>query len=224
MHVLLVEDDTKMAAFVAKALEAEGYALTVLHNGDEALAVMLNTRFDAAVMDIMLHGRDGLSVVKQLRARGNATPVLLCSARGDANERVEGLNAGADDYVVKPFVLDELLARVRALLRRGGERQAPVLTVADLTLDVAARTAQRAGRAIDLTAREFRLLEHLMRSSPRVCSRMLILEKVWDYHFDPGSNIVDVYVRKLREKIDAGGGAKLLHSVRGAGYVMKEEP
>ncbi|MBM3289316.1 MAG: response regulator transcription factor [Candidatus Hydrogenedentes bacterium] len=223
MHVLLAEDDRKMATFVAKALKAEGYAVTILHNGDEALSAILNSAFDAVVLDIMLQGRDGLSVVAQLRARGNSTPVLLCSARGDASERVEGLNAGADDYLVKPFVLEELLARVRALLRRGGERRPATVSVADLTLDVTTRMAQRGGRTIELSAREFRLLEYLIRSSPRVCSRMLILEKVWDYHFDPGSNIVDVYIRKLREKIDAGAKTKLLHSVRGTGYVLKEE-
>jgi DNA-binding response OmpR family regulator len=171
----------------------------------------------------MLHGRDGLSVVKQARSNGNHTPVLLCSARGDASERIEGLNAGADDYLPKPFVLEELLARVRALTRRGGERQSTVLRLADLTLDTTTHKANRGGRSIELTSREYRLLEYLMRSTPRVCSRMMILEKVWDYHFDPGSNIIDVYIRKLRDKIDTNSQIKLLHSVRGAGYLMKEE-
>ncbi|MBI5092333.1 MAG: response regulator transcription factor [Candidatus Hydrogenedentes bacterium] len=212
-----------MAAFVARALRAEGYVVSVLHNGDEALAALLGTSFDAAVLDIMLHGRDGLSVVKQARANGNHTPVLLCSARGDANERIEGLNAGADDYLPKPFVLEELVARVRALTRRGGERTTSVMRLADLTLDTTTHKAERGGRLIELTAREYRLLEYLMRSTPRVCTRMMILEKVWDYHFDPGSNIIDVYIRKLRDKIDVETEVKLLHSVRGAGYVMKEE-
>ena len=170
----------------------------------------------------MLIGRDGLSVLRQMRARGNHTPVLLLSARGEVNERVEGLNAGADDYLAKPFALDELIARVRALSRRGGDTKALVLRVGDLALDTISRAAERAGRKIELTAREYRLLDFLMRSAGRVCSRMMLLEKVWDYHFDPGSNLIDVYVGKLREKIDGGFDVKLCHTVRGEGYVMKE--
>jgi len=222
MRVLVVEDDRKTAAFVAKALKSDGFAADVLHNGDEALAAVLEHHFDAVVLDVMLPGRDGLSVVKQLRARGNRTPVLLLSARGEPDERIEGLNAGADDYVPKPFVLEEVIARVRALVRRGAEAPSPIVRVADLSLDTTRHYAERGGRKIELTSREYRLLEFLMRSAGRVCSRMMILERVWDYHFDPGSNIVDVYVRKLREKIDAGFDRKLLHSVRGEGYVLKE--
>lgn len=218
----MVEDDKKTAAFVGKALRAEGFAVDLLHTGDDALAAVEATPFDAIVLDIMLVGRDGLSVLKQMRGRKNQTPVLLLSARGEVNEKVEGLNAGAEDYLPKPFALEELVARVRALVRRGGDVKLAVLRVADLTLDTISRRAERAGRKIDLTTREYRLLEFLMRSAGRVCSRMLILEKVWDYDFDPGSNLVDVYVAKLREKIDAGSEVKLLHSVRGEGYVMKE--
>lgn len=223
MRVLVVEDDRKTAAFISKALKAESFAVDVLRNGDEALAAICTTPFDAVVMDIMLAGRDGLSVLRQARARGNRTPVLLLSARGEVNERVEGLNAGADDYLAKPFALEELLARVRALVRRGGETKSPVLRVGDLTLDTTTRAAQRGARTIELTTREYRLLEFLMRSAGQVCGRMMIIEKVWDYDFDPGSNIVDVYVRKLRDKIDTGFAAKLVHSVRGVGYVMREE-
>ena len=222
MRVLVVDDDRKTASFVSKALKSDGFAVDVLHNGDEALEAILERDFDAVVLDIMLAGRDGLSVVRQLRARGNRTPVLLLSARGEPDERIEGLNAGADDYVPKPFVLEEVIARVRALLRRGPEAKATLLRVADLSLDTTTHKAGRGGRTIELTSREYRLLEYLMRSAGRVCSRMMILEKVWDYHFDPGSNIVDVYVRKLREKIDADFEVKLLHSVRGEGYAMKE--
>ncbi|MEJ5210880.1 MAG: response regulator transcription factor [Burkholderiales bacterium] len=222
VRVLVVEDDRKTAAFISKALKAEGFAVDVLHNGDEALAAICTTPFDAVIMDIMLAGRDGLSVLRQARAKGNRTPVLLLSARGEVNERVEGLNAGADDYMPKPFALEELIARVRSLVRRGGETKSPILRVGDLTLDTTTRTAQRGGRKIELTAREYRLLEFLMRSAGQVCSRMMIIEKVWDYDFDPGSNIVDVYVRKLRDKIDTGFETKLVHSVRGVGYVMKE--
>lgn len=221
MRVLLVEDDKKTAAFIAKALRAEGFAVDHLDDGDEALAVLSTTPFDGVVLDIMLKGRDGLSVLKQMRARGNRTPVLLLSARGALNERVEGLNAGADDYLPKPFALDEVVARVRALSRRGGDSMMAVLTVGDLTLDTLSRVATRGGRTVELTAREFRLLEYLMRSAGRVCSRMMILEKVWEYNFDPGSNVVDVYVGRLREKIDADHGARLLHSVRGEGYMVK---
>lgn len=224
MRILVVEDNRKTAAFIAKALRSEGFAVDVLHNGDEALSAISTGPFDGVVLDIMLPGRDGLSIVKQLRTSGNRTPVLLLSARGEVNERVEGLNAGADDYLAKPFALEELIARVRALTRRSGEVKLVALRVGDLTLDTTTHLAQRAGRVIQLTAREYRLLELLMRSPGRVCGRMLILEKVWDYNFDPGSNIVDVYVRRLREKIDAGGETKLLQSVRGVGYVIKESP
>lgn len=222
MRVLVVEDDKKTAAFIAKALRAEGFAVDHMRDGDDALAALEITPFDAVVLDIMLIGRDGLSVLKQMRARGCQTPVLLLSARGALNERVEGLNAGAEDYLPKPFALEELIARVHALVRRGGDVKSPVLRVGDLTLDTLSRVAERGGRKIELTTREYRLLEYLMRSAGRVCSRMMILEKVWDYSFDPGSNLVDVYMGKLREKIDSGSKTKLMHSVRGEGYVMKE--
>lgn len=224
MRVLVVEDEKKTASFIRKALQAEGFAVDVCHNGDEAWAAARATPFDAIVLDIMLPGRDGLSLLRQLRERQNATPVLLLSARGEVNERVEGLNAGADDYLPKPFVLAELIARVRALGRRGSETKSPVLRVADLTLDTVTREAKRGGIAIELTTREYRLLEFLMRSPGRICGRMAILEKVWDYDFDPGSNLVDVNVMRLREKIDADFEPKLLHTVRGIGYVMKESP
>ncbi|MEI6085229.1 MAG: response regulator transcription factor [Verrucomicrobiota bacterium] len=222
MRVLVVEDDRKTASFISKALKGEGFATDILSDGDQALTALTTTAFDAVVLDIMLPGRDGLSVVRQLRARGNHTPVLLLSARGQVNERVEGLDAGADDYLAKPFALDELLARVRAMMRRSEGSTSSVLRLADLRLDTTTRTAHRGERAIELTTREYRLLEMLMRSPGRICGRMLIIEKVWDYDFDPGSNIVDVYIRRLRGKIDDGFDLKLLHSVRGVGYVMKD--
>jgi DNA-binding response OmpR family regulator len=224
MRVLVVEDERKTASFISKALQAEGFAVDVCHNGDDAWAAARVTPFDAIVLDIMLPGRDGLSLLRQLRERQNATPVLLLSARGEVNERVEGLNAGADDYLAKPFVIAELVARVRALVRRGGETKSPVLRVADLTLDTVTRQLNRGGVGIELTTREYRLLEFLMRSAGRVCSRMAILEKVWDYDFDPGSNLVDVNIMRLREKVDAEFEPKLLHTVRGIGYVLKESP
>jgi DNA-binding response OmpR family regulator len=222
MRVLVVEDETKTASFVRKALEGEGFAVAVCARGDEALTAARSGAFDGIVLDIMLPGRDGLSVLAELRARGNRTPVLLLSARGGVHDRVEGLNAGADDYLPKPFVIAELVARVRALGRRGGESKAAILQVADLTLDPISHRAQRGGKLFDLTAREFRLLEFLMRSAGRICGRMTIIEKVWDYDFDPGTNLVDVYVKRLREKIDDGFEPKLLRTVRGVGYVMKE--
>ncbi len=224
MRVLVVEDEKKTASFIRKALQAEGFAVDLCHNGDDGLTAARTTPFDAIVLDIMLPGRDGLSLLRQLRERRNTTPVLLLSARGEVNERVEGLNAGADDYLPKPFVIAELIARVRALGRRGGESKPPVLRLADLTLDTVTREARRGGAAIELTTREYRLLEFLMRSPGRICGRMAILEKVWDYDFDPGSNLVDVNIMRLREKIDADFEPKLLHTVRGIGYVMKESP
>jgi DNA-binding response OmpR family regulator len=222
MRVLVVEDEKKTASFIRKALQAEGFAVDVCHDGEEALAAARNAPYDSIVLDIMLPGRDGLSLLKELRSQKNQAPVLLLSARGAVNERIEGLNAGADDYLPKPFVIAELVARVRALGRRGSESKSTLLQVADLTLDTISHRAQRGGKSFDLTAREFRLLEYLMRSSGRICGRMSIIEKVWDYDFDPGTNLVDVYIKRLREKIDEGFESKLLHTVRGAGYVLRE--
>jgi DNA-binding response OmpR family regulator len=224
MRVLVVEDEKKTASFIRKALQAEGFAADVLHDGAAVLAAATGTPFDALVLDIMLPGRDGLSVVRQLRERGVSTPVLLLSARGEVRERVEGLNAGADDYLAKPFDLTELIARVRALVRRGGDNKAVVLRLANLALDTVTHEVKRGEKKIELTAREFRLLEFLLRSAGRICGRMALVEKVWDYDFDPGTNVVDVYIKRLRAKIDAEFEPKLLHTVRGIGYVMKEQP
>jgi len=223
MHVLVVEDERKTAMFIRKALLAESFAVDVSHNGPEALTLATKTPFDAIVLDIMLPGRDGLSVLRELRQQQNATPILLLSARGQVDERVEGLNAGADDYLPKPFALEELIARVRSLgRRRSSEARPSLLCVADLTLDTNTRQARRGGNSFELTTREYRLLEFLMRSAGRICGRMTILEQVWEYNFDPGTNLVDVYIKRLREKIDDGFEAKLLHTVRGTGYVLKE--
>ncbi len=224
MRVLIVEDEKKTASFIRKALQTEGFAADVCHNGEEALALATRTSFDGIVLDIMLPGRDGLSLLRLLRQRHNHTPVLLLSARGELTERVEGLNAGADDYLAKPFELVELVARVHALTRRRSESKSTVLQVADLTLDTLTHRAKRAGVAIELSPREFRLLEFLMLSTDRICGRMAILEKVWDYDFDPGTNLVDVYIGRLREKIDVGFEPKLLQTVRGLGYRMRKAP
>lgn len=222
--MLVVEDEKKTASFIRKALQAEGFATDVCHNGNEALSAPVATPYDAIVLDIMLPGRDGLSLLRHWREHRNSTPVLLLSARGEVNERVEGLNLGADDYLPKPFELAELVARVRALVRRGSENKAVVLRVADLTLDTVSHEAKRGNTKIELTSREYRLLEYLMRSAGRLCARMMILEKVWDYDFDPGTNLVDVYIKRLREKIDAGFEPKLLHTARGTGYILRVDP
>jgi DNA-binding response OmpR family regulator len=224
MRVLVVEDEKKTASFIRKALQVEGFAVDILSEGTGVAVTAGLAPYDVIVLDIMLPGRDGLSVLRQLRERKNTTPVLLLSARGEVNERVDGLNAGADDYLPKPFELAELIARVRALTRRGAEAKSTLLRLADLTLDTISHRAERGGREIELTIREYRLLEFLLRSAGRLCGRMMILGKVWDYNFDPGTNLVDVYIRRLREKIDAGFELKLLHTVRGGGYVLKDKP
>jgi DNA-binding response OmpR family regulator len=221
MKVLVVEDDRKTAELIGQALVAEQCTVSTIGDGKSALGALAAGGFDAVVLDVMLPGCDGLSVVRQMRARGDKTPVLMLSARGQVDERVEGLNAGADDYLPKPYAQQELIARVRALERRGSESRELVLRVADLSLDTTTRIARRGARKIDLTNREFRLLEYLMRSAGQICGRMMIIEKVWEYNFDPGTNVVDVYIRKLREKLEEPGESKLLHSVRGAGYMIK---
>ena len=221
MRVLIVEDEKKTSSFIRKALQAEGFAVDVVENGDEVVAMVTTTGFDVLVLDIMLPGRDGLSVLRQLRERGLTLPVLLLTARSSVSERVEGLNAGADDYLAKPFALAELVARLRALTRRGGETKAVVIKLADLSVDTVTREVRRAGKLIDLAPREYRLLEFLLRHPGQARSRMAIVENVWDYDFDPGSNLVDVYVMRLREKIDADFEPKLLHTLRGVGYVLR---
>jgi DNA-binding response OmpR family regulator len=222
MRILVVEDEKKMASFIRKALQAEGFAVDVLHEGSGVLAAASATSFDVIILDIMLPGRDGLSVLRQLRENDIRSAVLLLTARGEISERVAGLNAGADDYLPKPFVLAELVARVRAVGRRSNQSQPAQLRLGDLTLDTVTRVAKRREQIIELTPREYRLLEFLLRTPGRVCSRMAIVESVWDYDFDPGTNLVDVYIMRLREKIDGNAPVKLLHTVRGVGYVMKE--
>jgi DNA-binding response OmpR family regulator len=222
MRILLAEDDRKTASFVRKALQSEGFLVDVVHEGQEVVPMVSSESFDVLVLDIMLPGRDGLSVVRSIRHNGSALPVLLLTARGEITERVEGLNAGADDYLPKPFALAELVARVRALSRRAVECQPVLLRVTDLVLDTIQRTARRGEKLIELSTREFRLLEFLMRSPGRVCGRMEIVQNVWEYDFDPGTNLVDVYIMRLREKIDFGFSIKLLHTVRGVGYSLRE--
>jgi len=218
MRILVVEDEKRLAQLIQKGLREEGFVVDVLHQGDEALEAILHTPFDAVVLDIMLPGRDGLSVLKLAREKGSRVPLLLLTARGEINERVEGLNLGADDYMAKPFSVDELAARLRALIRRGSGKSLNLFKVQDLLLDTAKRTLKRRERKIDLTTREFSLLEYLMRSPGRVFTRTQICEHVWNYNFDPGTNLVDVYIQRLRRKIDDDENTKLIQTIRGTGY------
>jgi DNA-binding response OmpR family regulator len=222
MRVLVAEDDQVIADFVSQGLREAGYAVDVAATGPEALRSALDGNYDAAVMDVMLPELDGLSVIEQLRARRKQTPVLILSARHTVDDRVKGLQAGGDDYLTKPFAFAELLARLQALLRRAGGAAEPTrLVVGDLALDLLSRKVERAGRAIELRPREFALLEYLMRHPGRVLSKTMILSHVWGYSFDPGTNVVDVLVSRLRDQVDEGFDKKMIHTVRGAGYVLK---
>jgi DNA-binding response OmpR family regulator len=221
MRILIVEDEKKVASFVRRALEAEQHTLDVAHDGDTGLDRARNGAYDLVVLDVMLPGRDGLAVLRELRSAGHDVPVLLLTARAGVADRVAGLDLGADDYLPKPFAVAELLARVRALLRRGSPAS-PVLTAADLTLDPATREVTRSGRKIDLTPREYALLEFFLRNKGRVLGRALIAQHVWGVDFDTFTNVIDVYVNYLRRKIDADVEPKLLHTVRGVGYVLRE--
>jgi heavy metal response regulator len=222
MRILVVEDDRKVASFIRKGLAEEGYAVDVATDGETGLAMGLDRLHDLIILDVMLPAKPGFQVVRELRRAKVPTPILLLTARDTVEDKVQGLDAGADDYLTKPFAFAELLARVRALLRRRGEARPPVLQVVDLVLDPATRTVTRGGESIALTTREFALLEYFMRNPGRVLTRTMIAEKVWDYSFDSETNVIDVYVNYLRKKIDAGRPLKLLQTVRGVGYVLKE--
>ena len=222
MRILVVEDDRTIAGFLMKGLQEAGYAVDHAADGDEGLTLALSEPYDAAILDLMLPGVDGLTIIDRMRGRKIQTPVLILSARRSVDDRVKGLQAGGDDYLTKPFAFAELLARVQALIRRATKTGEPAsLVVGDLTLDLATRKVERAGRAIELRPREFALLEYLMRNAGRVVSKTMILAHVWDYHFDPRTNVVDVLVFRLREKLDRDFDVKLLHTVRGVGYVLK---
>ena len=224
MRVLVVEDDKKIAAFISKGLKEAGFAVDSVGDGEDALHGGLNNHYDAAVVDLMLPKLDGLSVIERWRSQKVKTPVLILSAKRSVDDRVKGLQAGGDDYVTKPFAFSELLARVQALIRRSTQTSEPTaLNFADLTLDLLKREVRRGDKLIDLQAREFSLLEYLMRNAGRVVSKTMILEHVWDYAFDPSTNVVDVLVCRLRNKIDREFEPKLLHTLRGAGYVLKRQ-
>ncbi len=220
MRILLVEDDPHTAGFIAKGLREDGHSVDHADNGKDGLFLATTETYDAIVLDRMLPQLDGMTVLKTLRGAENRTPALLLTALGDVEHRVEGLRAGADDYLVKPFAYAELSARLDTLARRGtGGSGEPVrLRVDDLDLDLLKREAVRSGKTIELQPREFRLLEYLMRHAGRVVTRTMLLEAVWDYHFDPQTNVIDVHISRLRQKIDQGFSAPLLHTVRGAGY------
>lgn len=223
MRILLVEDDALIASFVEKGLRESGHVVDRVGDGVEGLHRAQTEHYDALVLDRMLPGLDGLALLRRLREGGDATPALVLSSLGDVEHRVEGLREGADDYLAKPFSFVELLARLEGLQRRtrpGAPGPATVLEVADLRMDLLKRTVHRAGQTVDLQPREFRLLEYLMRNAERVVSRTMLLEAVWDYHFDPQTNVIDVHVSRLRQKIDRGHAQPLLHTVRGAGYLL----
>jgi heavy metal response regulator len=223
MRVLVVEDEKKVARFIKKGLEEEGYAVDLASDGEEGLAMGRDRVHDLILLDISLPKMDGLGVLKRLRDEKVATPVLLLTVRAAIEDKVLGLDSGADDYLTKPFAFQELVARIRALLRRKAEAGPPLLRFADLALDPARRQATRGGEKIELTGKEFSLLEYFLRNPGRVLTRAMISEHVWDYDFDTESNLIDVYVNYLRRKIDSGRQKKLIHTVRGAGYVLKEE-
>jgi DNA-binding response OmpR family regulator len=223
MRVLVVEDDRRVADFIQSGLQQEGYAVDVLYDGNGAGDQAALVDYDAVVLDLMLPGRSGLQVLRDLRARKAALPVLLLTAKDSIDERVAGLDAGADDYMGKPFALAELSARLRALLRRGAPRD-NTLRVADLEMDTIARTVRRAGRTIDLKPKEYALLEYLMRNGERPVTKSLIIEHVWDIHFDSVSNVVEVHINSLRNKIDRGFAVPLIHTIRGVGYILTDRP
>jgi len=224
MHLLLIEDDRKIAAFIAKGFKAAGYALDHAADGDTGLERALAEPYDVIIVDLMLPGRDGLSIIQELRQAEIMTPVLILSARDSVDDRVKGLQTGSDDYLTKPFAFAELLARVQALQRRGsGRAEATQLKVADLTLDQLARQVSRGGRRIDLQPLEYSLLAYLMRNAGRVVSKTMIMEQVWDYNFDPQTNVVEARICRLRDKIDKGFDGKLIHTVRGVGYVLRQD-
>ena len=224
MRILVVEDEKKTAALLTSALQREDCEVTCVDDGESGLREALTGLFDALVVDIMLPKLDGLSMVRSMRTQGQTCPVIMLSARGEVEQRVEGLDAGADDYLPKPFAMSELLARLRSLLRRNTALRPTVINLADLVFDTATREAKRAGKRIDLSARESLLLECLLLAEGRVVSRRDIIGVVWQYDFDPGTNLVDVYIRRLREKVDRPHSNPLIQTVRGLGYAMRLQP
>jgi DNA-binding response OmpR family regulator len=223
MRVLIIEDEEKVAEFIRKGLQQEGYAVDVVRDGEEGAYQGENFDYDAVILELMLPKLPGLEVLKKIRARHLNLPILILTAKGSVEDKVTGLDRGASDYLVKPFAFAELSARIRALLRRGAQ-ESTILRLADLEMNTATRTATRAGRKIDLKLKEFSLLEFLLRNARRTVTRTMIIEHVWDIHFDSVSNVVDVHINSLRNKIDRGFTPVLIHTVRGVGYVLTDEP
>lgn len=223
MRILVIEDEKKVARFLRLGLEAENHKIENAYDGETGEKMAFSKEYDVIVLDIMLPKKNGIEVLKSLRGSGRTTPVLILTAKGSLEDKVEGLDEGADDYLVKPFAFAEFIARIRSLGRRGGGDKPTTLKVADLELDPITRKARRGGKEIDLTNREYALLEYFVRNVNRVLTRTVISEHIWEYNFDTGTNIVEVYVNKLRNKIDSGFEIKLIHTVRGAGYMMKIE-
>lgn len=222
MRILLIEDETRVAAFLQKGFQAEAYSVDVAADGESGSRLARSNEYDIIILDIMLPNKNGIQVLKEIRAANVHTPVLVLSAKGDLEDRLEGLNLGADDYLVKPFAFSEVLARVRALLRRNSaSEKSSLLRIADLHIDLLRRRVTRGGREIALTNKEFELLEYLARNKGRVLSRVILTEHIWDLHFDSGTNIVDVVINRLRRKLDDAFTPKLIHTVRGVGYVLK---
>ena len=221
MRILIVEDEKKVAAFIKKGLEEETYAVDIASDGEEGLHLGEQNPYDLIILDLMLPKINGLEILSHLRAKKIETPVLLLTAKDSVDDKVEGLNQGADDYLTKPFAFSELLARIRVLLRRGKNETKTTLEIADLTLDLVSHKVSRGNEEIELTGKEYSLLEYFMRNQEKVLTRTMIAEHVWDYNFDTFTNVIDVYVNHLRKKIDKKFPAKLLHTLRGVGYVMK---
>ena len=225
MRLLLIEDDQQIAAYIADGLQQAGFAVDHASDGDSGLHMALTMAYDAAIVDLMLPRLDGLSLIDRLRQQRINTPILILSAKHALDHRIEGLQRGGDDYLVKPFAFSELLVRVQALIRRSsGTVEASQLTYGDLSMDLYKREVCRSGKRIDLRQREFALLEYLMRNAERPLSRTIIMERIWDFHFNPQTNVVDVLVCRLRTKIDKGFSNKLIHTIRGVGYVLKDSP
>jgi heavy metal response regulator len=222
MRILIVEDEKKVAAFIKKGLEEETYAVDVAYDGEEGLYLGMENQYDLIILDLMLPVIDGLEVLSRLRGNKVDTPILLLTAKDSVEDKVTGLNTGADDYLTKPFAFSELLARIRVLLRRGKAETKTVLQVDGLTLDLVSHKVNRNGEEIELTGKEYSLLEYFMRNQGKVLTRTMIAEHVWDYNFDTFTNVIDVYVNHLRKKIDKSYPDKLLHTLRGVGYIMKE--
>lgn len=223
MRILLVEDERKVARFIQQGLEEEMYSVDVAYDGEQGAFLAMSEDFDLIILDIMLPKKDGIEVLRDIRQKKNTTPVIILSAKSAVEDKITGLDSGADDYLQKPFAFEELLARVRSLLRRGSVEKTTTLKVADLTLDTVTHKAKRQDQDIELTAKEYALLEYFMRNKNRVLTRTIISEHIWNYNFDTATNIIDVYVNHLRRKIAGESKEKLIHTVRGVGYVMKED-